>query len=130
MAMAWALIEKNISLIVWIGTGGMMAAFAGPLVVGALWKGVTAKGAYAGLITGFCTFLILHTQQIDPDWFGVIGQPEGLLQTIVHFLHGEGPNPFSCAAMGEFVSVTATIIVSKLTRKLPDEHVFAMFGKS
>ena len=35
MGMAWTLMETNIALIVWIGTGGMMAAFAGPLVVGA-----------------------------------------------------------------------------------------------
>ena len=130
MAMAWALIEKNISLIVWIGTGGMMAAFAGPLVVGALWKGVTAKGAYAGLITGFSTFLLLHTQQIDPAWFGVVGEPVGLLQTVVHWLHGEGPNPFSCAAMGEFVSVAFTVVVSKLTQQLPQEHIEAMFGEA
>ena len=34
MALAWALIEKNISLIVWIGTGGMMAAFADASIEG------------------------------------------------------------------------------------------------
>ena len=37
MVMAWSLIDTNVALIVWIGVGGMMAAFAGPLVVGALW---------------------------------------------------------------------------------------------
>ena len=68
-ALAWALVETNIALIVWIGNGGMMAAFAGPLVVGALWRGVTRKGAYAGLVSGFVTFLVLHTQMIDPAWF-------------------------------------------------------------
>ena len=31
--MAWLLMDRNVALIVWIGTGGMMAAFAGPLVV-------------------------------------------------------------------------------------------------
>ena len=36
MGMAWALIGTNINLIVWMGIGGMMAAFAGPLVLGAL----------------------------------------------------------------------------------------------
>ncbi|MBT3425541.1 MAG: sodium:solute symporter family protein, partial [Gammaproteobacteria bacterium] len=40
MAMAWSLMEVNVALIVWIGVGGMMAAFAGPLVIGALWRGV------------------------------------------------------------------------------------------
>ncbi|MEJ2133332.1 MAG: sodium:pantothenate symporter, partial [Gammaproteobacteria bacterium] len=42
--MAWMLMDINIALVVWIGTGGMMAAFAGPLVMGALWRGVTRIG--------------------------------------------------------------------------------------
>jgi|TARA_Y100000310_G_scaffold202533_3_gene202747 SSS family transporter len=122
MSMAWVLIEKNIALIVWIGIGGMMAAFAGPLVMGALWRGVTKKGAYAGLSVGFCTFLVLHTQVLDPSWFG-----PGVIQDAVAWLHGEGPNPFSCAAMGEFVSISTTVIVSKLTQRLPESHIQEMF---
>ncbi len=123
MGMAWALIDKNVSLIVWIGNGGMMAAFAGPLVVGALWRGVTAKGAYAGLIAGFVAFLILHTNALDAHWFG----DSGLLHTAVAWLEKEGPNPYSCAAMGEFVSIAATVVVSKLTQTLPQEHLDALF---
>ena len=122
--MAWALMNTNIALIVWIGNGGMMAAFAGPLVMGALWRGVTAKGAYAGLATGFFTFLILHTQLLDPAWFG-----SGRVHDVVAWLHAEGPNPFSCAAMGEFVSITATFVVSKLTRPLPETHVNELFAE-
>ena len=123
MAMAWALIDTNIAIIVWIGNGGMMAAFAGPLMVGALWRGVTRQGAYAGLLAGFLTFAVLYLQLIDPAWF----QP-GVLHDVASWLHGEGPNPYSCAAMGEFVSVAATVLVSRLTRPLPAEHVDALFG--
>ena len=68
MALAWAMLDHNITLIVWIGIGGMMAAFGGPLVMGALWQGVTRAGAYAGLIGGFGTFVILHARLIDPTW--------------------------------------------------------------
>jgi hypothetical protein len=95
MAMAWALMDVNIALIVWIGTGGMMAAFAGPLVVGALWRGVTAAGAYAGLVGGFGTFLVLHTGVIDP-----LVRPARGAQVAL-WLRAESPNPYSCAAMGE-----------------------------
>jgi sodium/proline symporter len=125
MGMAWALIDTNIVLIVWIGIGGMMAAFAGPLVLGALWGGVTRRGAYAGLVSGFFTFVILHMQILDPAWFG-----SGLLHGFVAWLHGEGPNPYSCAALGEGVSIFTTVIVSKLTQQLPKEHIERMFDAS
>ena len=125
MGMAWALIDVNIALIVWIGNGGMMAAFAGPLVVGALWRGVTRKGAYAGLVSGFLTFLVLHLQLLDPAWFG-----SGVAHDVVAWLHAEGPNPFSCAAMGEAVSVAFTYAVSKATRPLPKGHVEEIFGSA
>ena len=125
MGMAWALIDVNIALIIWIGNGGMMAAFAGPLVVGALWRGVTKRGAYAGLTSGFLTFLVLHMQLLDPAWFGT-----GTLHDVVAWLHAEGPNPFSCAAMGEAVSVIFTYAVSKATQPLPERHVEEMFGSA
>jgi SSS family transporter len=122
MGMAWALIDTNIAMIVWIGNGGMMAAFAGPLVVGALWRGVTRNGAYAGLVTGFLTFIVLHTRQLDPAWFD-----PGVLHSVVAWLYEEGPNPYSCAAIGEIVSVLVTFVVSRLTRPLPQAHVEGMF---
>ena len=123
--MAWFLVDMNIAIIVWIGVGGMMAAFAGPLVLGALWKGVTKRGAYAGLIAGFATFVILYLQLINPAWF----EGMGFLHVAVSWLHGEGPNPTSCAAIGEVVGVATTFFVSKATAPLPQDHVDAMFGK-
>ena len=122
MGIAWAMLDQNITLIVWIGIGGMMAAFAGPLLVGALWKGVTKKGAYAGLIVGISTFTVLHAQLIDPAWFSA-----GMLQDLAAWLRGEGPNPFSCTALGEFASVTVTYAVSKATKPLPKAHVASVF---
>ena len=123
MGMAWSLMETNVALIVWIGVGGMMAAFAGPLVVGALWRGVTRHGAYAGLLGGIGTFIVLHAQLLDPAWFS-----PGTVQNAVIWLEGEGPNPYSCAVMGEIVSITFTVVVSKLTQPLPEEHLQEMFA--
>jgi len=122
-ALAWLLMDWNVALIVWIGIGGMMAAFAGPLVLGALWKGVTRAGAYAGLVSGFVTFVVLHREWLSPDWFD-----GGPLDIVVTWLHGEGPNPFSCSAIGEGVGVVFTFVVSKLTAPLPEEHLDGMFG--
>ncbi|MEC8601157.1 MAG: sodium:solute symporter family protein [Pseudomonadota bacterium] len=125
MAMAWGLRDINVALIVWIGVGGMMAALSGPLIIGALWQGVTRAGAYAGLIGGITTFVILHAQLIDPNWFG-----PGVFFDAATWLYGEGPNPYSCAVMGEIVSVSLTFIVSKLTQPLPDDHLKALFQGS
>jgi sodium/proline symporter len=125
MGMAWMLMDTNIALIVWIGNGGMMAAFAGPLIVGALWQGVTRYGAYSGLVGGFSTFCVLYMQLLDPSWLG-----PGVLQDILAWLSAEGPNPFSCAALGELVSVAVTFAVSKFTQPLPEAHVEELFGKA
>ncbi len=124
MGMAWSLMETNVSLIVWIGIGGMMASFAGPLVIGALWRGVTRHGAYAGLSGGFITFIILHMQLLNPEWFEV----GTTMHVIVDWLYHEGPNPYSCAVMGEIISIASTVIVSKLTQPLPEEHLDEMFS--
>jgi len=121
--MAWFLIETNIGLIIWMGTGGMMAAFAGPLVMGALWRGVTRTGAYWGLVCGMGSFVLLHTGALEPAWFA-----DTLLFDGVAWLKGESPNPFSCSAMGEIVSVVVTWGVSKLTQPLDRAHLDQLFG--
>ena len=123
MVMAWSLMDVNVSLVVWIGVGGMMAAFAGPLVLGALWSGVTLKGAYAGLLGGFGVFIVLHSQILEPAWFTGVG-----LEGAVTWLRAEGPNPYSCAVMGEIVSIVLTVVVSKLTQPLGQSHIDELFG--
>ena len=123
MTLAWGLMDKNVALIVWVGTGGMMAAFAGPLVVGALWRGVTKAGAYSGLLLGFFTFVFLHSQAIDPDWFS----RESSAFNMARWLYNEGPNPYSCAFIGELVSIFATLLVSYVSKKLPEAHVRVLF---
>lgn len=121
--MAWLLMDRNVALIVWIGTGGMMAAFAGPLVLGAVWRGVTKAGAFAGLISGVTVFSVTHGGMIDPAWFD-----EGTLKGIAEWLAIEAPNPWSCASMGEITSVLFTYGVSKMTQPLPEAHVSRMFS--
>ena len=121
-ALAWSMIGTNVTIIVWIGTGCMMAAFAGPLVLGAVWKGVTRAGAFAGLLSGGLVFIVTFNSMLDPAWFA-----PGPLHEALVWLAGEAPNPWSCAAMGEIVSLVATVTVSKCTRPLPEAHVERMF---
>ena len=123
--MAWLLMDRNVAMIVWIGTGGMMAAFAGPLVVGAVWRGVTKAGAIAGLISGAGVFTIIHSALIDPSWFS-----PGALRSAAAWLAGEADNPWSCASIGELVSVAVTWVVSKRTQPLPADHLERLFGSA
>ncbi len=125
MVMAWMLQDKNIALLVWVGSGGMMAAFAGPLVMGALWRGVTKAGAYAGLVCGMTTFIVLHSGVL-----AYVVSPESTypLAGLLNWFRIEAPNPYSCAAFGEIVSVGVTYAVSKLTQPLEEAHVESMFG--
>lgn len=121
-ALAWSMLDMNVTIIVWIGTGCMMAAFAGPLILGAVWRGVTKAGAFAGLLSGGLVFIVTFNAMIKPEWFD-----PGTLQNIAIWLRIEAPNPWSCAAMGEVVSVAVTVIVSKLTQPLPASHMARLF---
>ena len=124
-ALAWSMLDMNVTIIVWIGTGCMMAAFAGPLILGAVWRGVTRAGAFAGLLSGGLVFIITFNAVINPEWFA-----PGVLRDAAMWLEIEARNPWSCAAMGEVVSVVLTVAVSKLTQPLSDSHLQRMFGSA
>ena len=59
---------------------------------------------------------------IDPTWF----EP-GTMRDAIAWLYVEGPSPFSCATIGELVSVGFTYVVSKATKPLPETHVRELF---
>ena len=121
-ALAWLCMDRNVSLLIWSGMGGLMAAFAGPLVLGCLWKGVTRAGAYAGLLTGLVSFIVLHMALIESIWF-----EDTILYSAAVWLEGEAPNPMSCASLAELLSVLATWLVSLFTRPLPESHLAELF---
>ena len=121
--LAWIYADRNIALLVWIGIGAMMAALAGPLVLGVLWPGVTRSGALAGFLAGAATFVFLKLGVIEHFWGDAI-------EPAMQWLSNQQSNPFSCAALGEIVSVAATVIVSYFTPKLSDEHLTRIFGNS
>ncbi len=132
VALAWFLIDINVAILVWIGVGGMMAAFAGPLLLGVLWRGVTRAGAYAGFTAGAAVFLLIHPAHYFPAlaefYRAVVGG--GPLAAPVEWLLGEASNPYSCAALGEIVSLLATWGVSRVSGKLPDAHLDEVFGRT
>ena len=124
LILAWAFVDRNIVLLVWIGIGGMMAALAGPLVLGVLWSGVTKQGAIAGFITGAVVFAVLKTGVVRGDWFSV-----SWLKALMLWLENQQHNPYSCATFGEIASVAITVIVSVCTPKLSSTHLKRIFGE-
>ena len=94
-----------------------------PLVVGAVWRGVTRAGAIAGLVSGAAVFTVLHGALIDPNWFA-----PGVLRAVADWLAREAGNPWSCASIGEIFSVAVTWAVSKRTQPLPSDHLARLFG--
>jgi SSS family transporter len=96
---AWVLLDVNVALLVWMGIGGMTSALAGPLIIGSLWSGVTERGALWGMLTGFVTFALLHTQSLPVPW-----------------LLAQGPNPFACATLASLAGVAITVGLSWIRR--------------
>ena len=124
-AIAWFLLRMNIALIVWIGIGGMMAALAGPLLLGMFWRRATAAGAMAGFAAGALAFTFLKAGLLP-----VTADGSSLWQTAIAWLGAQAPNPFSCATIGEAVSVLATAMVSLATRPMPEPHLDRLFNRS
>lgn len=121
--LAWFLLHMNIALLVWIGLGGMMAATAGPLLLGQIWRGATKAGAIGGFVAGAAVFTVLKTGVI-PEW----PEPNSGIGLVVSWLLEQQPNPFACAALGELASVVVTIIVSLFSKPLPQHHIERIFG--
>ena len=110
-AVAWALLDVNIALLVWMGIGGMTSALAGPLILGTLWPGVTERGALSGMLTGFITFAVLHSQILPISWLQTIRAESFLLR-----IAGESRR---CNDYRHFVSSLAeTTAIANLEAKL------------
>ncbi len=117
---AWFTFDINIILVTWIGIGGLAAAFAGSLVLGVFWRGVTKAGAIAGFLVGLGLFIILHGQ-----FWPQTEQASGLLA----WLWRQGPNPYACSALAELVGVATTFGVSLFTEKPSEAHLQMVFGR-
>lgn len=123
--LAWHSIGQNIALMVWVGLGGMMAALAGPLILGVFWRGVTAQGAIWGFISGALCFIVLRNGLLPAG-----AADGGLVDQVLFQLSSQAGNPFTCTAIGEGVSVLVTVAVSLSTQSLPREHIEKIFGSA
>ncbi|MEZ0155856.1 MAG: sodium:solute symporter [Candidatus Reddybacter sp.] len=123
--LAWHSIGQNIALMVWAGLGGMMAALAGPLILGVFWRGVTRQGAIWGFVIGAVSFTVLRN-----TWLPAGDVGGNLIQQGFFWMSSQANNPFSCATVGEGLSVLTTVVVSLFSSPLPKEHLDKVFGES
>ncbi len=121
--LAWRAQEMNVALLIAAGIGGMLAAISGPIFAGILWKGTTKAGALSGLATGAGSFVFLQ--------MGIIGNFSNYLDYFswAEWLLVQEANPFSCGAIGVFISLTTVVIVSFFTEAPSSEHLSRTFGR-
>ena len=122
IALGWAIMDMNVTLLIWTGVGGFTAALMGPLVFGSLWDGITSKGAVAGFLGGVITFVLIHSKVISWLW------PEGVLENIRLWFEFNAGSPYSAATMGGIVSIALCYFVSKNTEPLPADHMAKISG--
>ncbi|HSN72349.1 MAG TPA: hypothetical protein VLT59_12620 [Steroidobacteraceae bacterium] len=123
MAIAWVTLDRNIILLTWLGLGSVIAGLAAPLMVGGLWRGMTAGGAIAGFVTGALGFIVLHYGLVPAEALS-----ETFLAAPAAWLAAQAPNPYACAAIAEITAVALSVLVSFVTPRLPASHVAAIFG--
>lgn len=115
---AWIGQGINISLLGAIGFGGMSSAFAGPLILGILWQGVTKTAVYAGFFSGGTFFICVVSGFVTAT-----GSPGSFLYAVTAWLERDSGNSFSIAAAGVILSVVVTFVVSKVTPGYAQDHL-------
>jgi len=124
VALAYSTQNMNIALLVAIGFGGLSAALWGPLVLGVVWRGVTATGAIAGFIAGAITFILIAGGFINP-----IGEENSTIYIITSWLEKQAPNAFSVGSIGGIICLIITVFVSKITKPPNDDYLKKILGK-
>jgi Na+/proline symporter len=122
MAIAWVTLDRNIILLTWLGLGSVVAGLAAPLMVGSLWRRMTAPGAICGFLVGSAGFIVLHYGLLPAGSFDGTA-----LEAVGHWLSRQAPNPYACAAIAELTGIAVSVIVSLCTRPLPEAHLRVVF---
>jgi len=118
--LAWESQEMNVALLLWAGIGGMMAATAGPMFAGVLWRRATRAGAMAGFLAGGACFVLLKSGVLAPLAGGGF---------VLAWLAAQAVNPYACATLGALLSVATLVAVSLVTRPPPAAHLARVAGE-
>ena len=121
IALGWSIMHLNITLLIWAGVGGFTAALMGPLVLGSLWKGITAAGAVWGFWGGAISFVVIHSRWLTAEW-----AYNTTIDPLARWFDYYAASPYSAATIGGTISVLLCLLVSKFTRPLDKSHIDAL----
>lgn len=97
-----------LSILLWVGIGGIISSLTGPVFVGLFWKGATAFGATAAASLAFCLYFAIH-----------LGPQFGLYEGMSPW----NANPFASTGVASMVGLALTVLLSPLGKRLPEEHL-------
>jgi sodium/proline symporter len=100
-------------ILLWTGIGGIIASYAGPYMIGSLWRRTTPAAAYAAIAFGFGIYFYLH-----------LAPQAGLIEGLWPF----NQNPFASTAIGFIVSSVTTVAVSFVTEPPAEDHLERVFS--
>lgn len=105
---------KLLSILLWVGIGGIISSLTGPLFVGLFWRKATAFGAIAGALGAFALYFAIH-----------LGPQFGLYEGFYPW----NANPFASTGVASMLGVLLTIVLSPFGKPLPAEHIAALYAK-
>ena len=120
---------------------GLCACAFLPMYVGALWsRGITKAGAIAGLLSGslFSLFWIMFVQEKASTALLVCNKLFGTRSLAIQMVEGKEvfakAGPFIWAfvdplLIGLPIAIVLTVVVSLLTKKVPEDHLDLCMGK-
>lgn len=100
-----------LSILLWVGIGGIISSLTGPVFVGLFWKGATAVGAVSAALVSFAVYFAIH-----------LGPQFGLYAGMAPW----NGNPFAATGVCSMLGVLLTIVLSPLGTRLPEEHLEAL----
>jgi len=108
VAMAWNPPEF-LAILLWIGIGGIVSGMAGPIMIGSLWRRANKTGAITSFVVGVVGYAVIYLPFTNPL--------------------GVSNNPFAAAGYSILIASAVMVIVTLLTKPMPEEFVNGIFGE-
>lgn len=100
-----------LSILLWVGIGGIISSLTGPVFVGLFWRKATAFGATVAAVVSFAFYFVIH-----------LGPQFGLYAGVAPW----NENPFASTGVASMLGVVLTLVLSPLGKRLPDDHLASL----